>query len=263
MPRASSSGIAIEYDEAGHGEPALLCLPGWCASRHAFDALVARAATKRRVLALDWRGHGGSGPAAGDFAFDALVEDACAVIEASGARVVVPVATAHAGWVAIELRRRLHDRIPRLVLVDWIVTPAPPPFLAGLAALQDAQQYAQARERLFGMWLEGVEHDEVVRFVREDMAKYGFEMWSRAGREIAGAYARHGSPLAALSALDPPPPTLHLYAQPADPGTLQAQRAFAADHPWFHVERLDARSHFPTLEVPDQMVEPIERFARG
>ena len=148
------------------------------------------------------------------------------------------------------------------MLVDWIVTAAPPPFVAGLAALQDPVRWRAARDHLFDMWLEGVDHPAVVRFVREDMGLFAGDMWARAGREIAAAYERAGSPLDALAGLDPPPPTLHLYAQPPDAGYLEAQRAFAARHSWFQVEKLEARSHFPTLEVPDLVVDRVERFIR-
>ncbi len=93
------------------------------------------------------------------------------------------------------------------------------------------------------------------------MAGYGFDMWARAGREISKKFASTGSPVAALEHLDPPPPTLHLYAQPADPGFLEAQRQYAARHHWFGVRRLEARSHFPMFEVPTEMAGAIERFA--
>ena len=263
MREARSGAVTIRFSDVGEGEPALLCLPGWCASRAAFDDVAEKLGRGRRVLALDWRGHGRSDPAAADFGAADLVADAIAVIEESGATEVIPLATAHAGWEAIELRRRLGpDRIPKLVLVDWIVTAAPPPFLAGLAALQDAARWQAARDQLFGMWLEGVDHANVVRFVREDMGSYAGEMWARAGREIAAAYQRETSPLDALAALDPPAPTLHLYAQPPDAGYLDVQRAFAARHPWFEVEKVEARSHFPTLEVPERVVELVERFIR-
>ena len=76
-------------------------------------------------------------------------------------------------------------------------------------------------------------------------------MWARVAREIAGAFERFGSPLEAVAALDTPLATLHLYAQPADPGFLDAQRGYADAHPWFEVEHLDAASHFQVLEVPD------------
>jgi len=261
MAEARSDGITIRYDDVGHGEPAILCLPGWCSSRAKYDEFARRLAAHRRVLTLDWRGHGRSDPAPTDFGEDALVRDALAVVAASGARKIVPLSTAHAGWVAIELRRALGpERVPKLVLVDWIVTPAPPPFLGALAALQDGAQWQLVRDKLFAMWLEGVDDAGVARFVREDMGSYGFDMWARAGREIAAAYARARSPLEALAQLSPPPPTLHVYAQPADPAFLAAQRQFSATHPWFEVEHIDARSHFPTLEAPDQVIACVERF---
>jgi pimeloyl-ACP methyl ester carboxylesterase len=111
------------------------------------------------------------------------------------------------------------------------------------------------------MWLKGLDIPELVHYVREDMGSYPFEMWARAGREIGAAYGKAGSPLRALATLDPPVPVLHLYAQPGDPGYLAAQQSFAAAHPWFHVSKLEARSHFPMYEVPDEMAAAIETFA--
>src|SRR6266487_5714452 len=113
--------IAVAYDDRGSGEPALLLMPGWCAGRGVFDELTGMV-NSRRTLAMDWRGHGGSGAANGNFGTPELVDDALAVIHASGAKTIVPLATAHAGWVAIELRRRLAERIGKVILVDWIVT---------------------------------------------------------------------------------------------------------------------------------------------
>src|SRR5437764_11411838 len=126
MATARCDGLAIHYDDLGKGEPALLCLPGWCAGRAVFTALARRLSERHRVLALDWRGHGDSDAPPDDFGMAELVRDALAVIEASGAQRIVPLATSHAGWVAIELRRTLGPaRVPQLVLLDWIVTPAP------------------------------------------------------------------------------------------------------------------------------------------
>lgn len=73
----TSSGIA--YDDRGSGEPALLLLPGWCGPRTLFDPATARLESSFRTLAVDWRGHGDSKSAAGDFGFADLVEDAIAV----------------------------------------------------------------------------------------------------------------------------------------------------------------------------------------
>jgi pimeloyl-ACP methyl ester carboxylesterase len=111
-------------------------------------------------------------------------------------------------------------------------------------------------------WLHGVDNPDLTRFVREEIAAYGREMWARAAREISAAYEAEGSPLQALSRLVPAIPVLHLYSQPQDAGYLNAQQAFAAGHPWFKVRRLKARSHFPMFEVPEQMAEAIVNFAR-
>ena len=192
-----------------------------------YQALQKEAAQSGKSLeqmALDWRGHGRSETPAGDFGASDLVENALAVIAASGAQNVVPVALSHAGWVAIELRRRLGARIPKLVLLDWIILDAPPPFLGALQSLQDSTQWQHTREQLFGMWLEGVDSAELTRFICEDMGSYPFAMWARAGCEIVAAYTEAGSPLRALATLDPPVPVLHLYAQPDDPGYLSTLR---------------------------------------
>jgi pimeloyl-ACP methyl ester carboxylesterase len=260
MPDVLSHGTRLDFDDRGQGEPALLFLPGWCGSRRVFDQLVGTCARSRRILSLDWRGHGASESPAADFGASELVDDALAVISASGADRVVPVALSHAGWVAIELRRRLGNRIAGLVLLDWIITEAPPPFLAVLQGLQDPQRWHDTRDQLFSMWIHGLEIPGLSHYVRDDMGSYDQEMWSRAGREISAAYAAATSPLQALSTLTPAVPVLHLYAQPEDPGYLGAQQAFAAAHPWFEVVKLAGQSHFPMLEVPEAMAAAIEAF---
>ena len=108
-----------------------------------------------------------------------------------------------------------------------------------------------------------MDNPAVIRHVHEDFARSGYEICARAGREISASYAQWGDPLQALAQLDPPVPTLHLYAQPTDPGYLTAQETFATEHPWFTVRRVEARSHFPSVEVPEETAAAIERFVRG
>jgi pimeloyl-ACP methyl ester carboxylesterase len=260
---ATRDGVRISYDDLGQGEPALLLLPGWAHSRRVSEELAPVTATHRRTLALDWRGHGRSGPPPGDFGHADMVEDALAVVEASGAEQVVPVGQAHGNWVIVELRRRLGGRVPKLVALSWLMLGMPPAFQSALEAMQDPRRWEQARDALFAMWTERVDNPAVLRHVREDFAQSGYEIFARAGREITAEYARWGNPLQALARLEPPAPTLHVYAQPTDPGYLAAQQAFAAEHPWFSVLRLDARSHFPSLEVPEETAVAIEHFVGG
>ncbi len=258
-----STGVRIAYDDAGQGEPALLFLNGWGADRTVWRKIVPIASQYRRVLCMDWRGHGESETPAADFGASDLVADAQAVIAASGAERVVPVANAHAGWIAIELRRRLGDTIAGLALVDWIITEAPPPFLAVLEGFQDPNRWERARDTLIGMWLSGAVDPEERAYVTDHMAHVSQVMWARAGREISAAYAAAGSPLKALAALTPPVPTLHLYATPDDPNYLAVQLAFAARHPWFQVGKLDTPGHFPMFPAAENIAAAIEIFVRA
>ncbi len=260
MPFADVNGIRIVYDDRGEEEPALLFLPGWCVNRTVFANLIARISQHRRSITLDWPGHGDSDAPARNFGANELVQAAAAVIEKSSPDGVVPVALSHAGWVALELRRRLGRRIPKIVLLDWIVTEAPPPLLDALRGMQSAEQWKQTVDETLAMWLLDVANPDLTRFVQDEVGAYPQAMWARAAREIGAAYEKEGSPLQALAHLVPAIPVLHLYAQPQTDAYLTAQQAFAAGHPWFRVRRLKASSHFPMFEVPDDMAGAIEHF---
>lgn len=261
MASARADGLRIEYDDVGAGGPTLLCLTGWCSSRERFAPFVPLAARHRRVLALDWRGHGGSDPARGDFGVEEMVEDALAVVEAADVDEVVPVSASHAGWVAIELRRRLGARVPKLVFMDWLVVEPSGPYMDTIRLLQSPERWPEARDTLYRIWRNGVD-DPAIEGVLAAMARHGAGMWIRSGREIEASYARETSPLAALARLDEPPPVLHLYGQPTEDGYLQRQRDFAAAHSWFHVRRLGARTHFAMTETPAEAAAAVDDFLR-
>jgi pimeloyl-ACP methyl ester carboxylesterase len=261
--RSATTGSGVAYDDCGAGDPTLVFLPGWCGPRTLFGPLADRLADRCRTLAVDWRGHGRSAPAAGDFGFPELVDDAMEVIDDAGAQQVVPVAAAHAGWAAIELRRRLGPgRVPRIVLLDWMVLGAPPPFLEALEAMMSPPSTRSVVEQITAMWVADLDIAELSAYVASRAAVED-DMWARGARAIAAEFDIHGSPVAAIAALDAPPATLHLYAQPADPAYLDAQREYAGAHEWFHVEHLDARSHFPVFEVPDVIAHRIGAFVEG
>jgi pimeloyl-ACP methyl ester carboxylesterase len=252
--------IAV-VDDLGTGEPALLLLPGWCGDRTVFEPLLTSLGGARRVVAADLRGQGARRRESADFSAADQVEDLLALLAERGIDRVIPVTIAHAGWFALELRRRLGARrVPGVVLLDWMVLGTPPGFGDALHGLQDPKAWQQVRAALFGMWTAGVDSPAVHEYVTS-MGSYGYEHWRRAGREIHAAFDAEGSPLAALGRLEPACPTLHLYAQPADDGYLAAQEAVAREHEWYAVRRLPASSHFPMLEVPDAMAPMIEEFA--
>ena len=266
MPFADSEGIRIHYEDTGEGEPVLLGLPGWCNKQTIFAPLAERLSSEHRVLAMDWRGHGDSQASDRDFGFAENALDAAAVIEASGARSVVPIAQGQAPWAAIELHRLLGERMPKMVLSSWpVISPSGNPlasrFLGAIKALQYYERWREGTERLLTMWLNGAPAS-VESEIRNQMLEQGFEMWSRAGREILAKYALEGEPLQVLSRLSPPVSVLHVFAQPRAPEYLSAQESFAREHPWYSVHRLEGVSQFPTVEVPDETAAVIRGFIR-
>jgi pimeloyl-ACP methyl ester carboxylesterase len=256
----SNDRYSIAYDDAGEGEPALLLVPGWCESRNVFGKLAPLLQANRRVMDVDLIGHGESAAGRNDFGTLELADGIMALIESSGASRIIPVLHSHAGFLGLELRRRLGDRIVKLVLLDWIVLDPPQPFLDALAALQDPIRWKSARDQLFAMWLDREDIRDVIAHVQKDMGSFGADMWARAGREITAAYAREGTPLDALKRLEPPLDVLHLYSQPDDARYYRAQESFAAANPWFRVQRLSVPGHFPMLAAPADVARAIESF---
>src|SRR5262245_46406554 len=258
MQARTLSGLRIRYDDRGRGEPALLLLPGWCMSRAVYDRLAPVLSRWRRVLTLDWRGHGDSDPPLAEFGNAALTADARAVIAASGAESVVPVALGDAGWIALELRRLLGSRVPALVLLDWPVLEPPTALREALEELQSPVGWRSTRDRLLTGWAGGSE--EVSRFLVGQARVHGFDMWSRAARVVADSYREYRSPLQALTGLHPPVATLHLFSQAPDPGFLERQLWFSRRQSWFEVESLGGRTHFPMLEAAARTAGKIEDF---
>ncbi len=147
-------------------------------------------------------------------------------------------------------------------MIDWILTEPSQSFLAALKGMQDPYRWRITVEDIFSLWLQDVDNPRLINFVHQVMGSYGFDMWARAAREIGRAYAESVSPLSVLSLLRPPVPVLHIYAQPHDPNYHTVLQEFASSHPWFSVYRLEAHSHFPMFEVPDEMVTAIEQFIK-
>jgi pimeloyl-ACP methyl ester carboxylesterase len=266
MPYADSEGIRIYYDDRGEGEPALLCLPGWCNTHTIFTPLAEGLSADHRVLAMDWRGHGNSQASDRDFGFAEMAGDAVAVMQDSGAHSVIPIAQGQAPWAAVELHRRLGERMPKMVASSWpVISPSGNPlasrFLNAIRAVQYYERWREGAEQLLTMWLSGAPAS-VEREIREQMLRQGYETWSRAGREILAMYALKGEPLQVLSNFATPVSVLHVYSQPRAPEFLSAQESFARDHPWYSVHRLEGVSQFPTLEVPDETADVIGEFIR-
>lgn len=99
--RGFSNGLAWRGEQGGAGRP-LVLLHGWGDDHARFDAVWARLAGGRPVIALDLPGHGASAPLAGD-----PVEALSGAIEAMGLQEPAIVGEATGGLLAAALADRL------------------------------------------------------------------------------------------------------------------------------------------------------------
>ena len=116
----SADGVAIRYEGAGAGEPAVVFIHGWCCDRTHWRAQLAHFASSHQVVALDLAGHGESGKERKAWTIAALGEDVRAVVEKLGLARVVLVGHSMGGPVALEAARLLPGRVAAVVGVDTL-----------------------------------------------------------------------------------------------------------------------------------------------
>ena len=220
--------------------------------------LATRLAARHRVIRLDWRGNG---IPAGRARTSATTNwptmrwpSSRPLMSATWCRY-----QARGGWPALRLRRLLGNRVPRIILLSWMVLEPPPPFMAVFEMLEDPARWRQGLDNLLGGWLAGAS-EEVAGWTRRETGSYGFDVWSRAARAVTADYGQYGSPLRAAMELDHQPDLLHPYSQPRTAAFLAGQQAFSAANPWFSARQLDGVTHFPALEIPDATAAEIDRF---
>ena len=103
--------------EAARAETVLL-LHGLTQQSHAFDAVAARLAPRHRCVALDLRGRGESGWAAGTYAIPQYVADVLALLDALGLDAVHVLGTSLGGLIGLSLARAASRRLRSLALND-------------------------------------------------------------------------------------------------------------------------------------------------
>ncbi|MBD6620464.1 alpha/beta hydrolase [Komarekiella sp. 'clone 1'] len=257
----------LAFDDIGTGSPALLLFPGWCADRGILAALMEVESKKRRVINIDLLGHNESWCPESDFSSEDIVCETIKLVDSLNIDEFVTVSVAHAGWIAIELRRRLVHRVSKMVFLEWIIIEPPEIFFETLAKMQKPEEWQSSRDALFAAWSLG-DPNLVKPFLRF-MANYDFDMWARAGREIGKSYREFGSALRSLETLAPSPTVLNiysstqiknLYSQPDDTKYFEAQQVFANKYSWYHIYRSTAKSHLPSVEVTQEIANAIESF---
>ena len=115
-----ADGIELAWTARGEGPP-LLLVHGFTGSQADWDGVVDDlAATGRRVVTVDQRGHGQSSHAAGeaDYTFDALVADLSAFVDVLGLDDIDLLGHSMGGMVVMRYALDHQDRLASLVLMD-------------------------------------------------------------------------------------------------------------------------------------------------
>jgi pimeloyl-ACP methyl ester carboxylesterase len=129
-------GRPLRVHEWGSGPASVILLHSLAGHSHWWDWAAPLLATRGRVVALDFRGHGGSAwtePAAYDF--DDYVADVRAVLERLAARAPLLIGHSMGGYIAARVAARHPDHVGALVIADM---------LTGWSAEMDARARAQA-----------------------------------------------------------------------------------------------------------------------
>lgn len=137
---ADARGLAVHYDVHGDlrsGETPLLVLHGAYMSADAMAPFVERFARSRPVIAVDLRGHGRTGDADGPITYEAMADDAAAVLDAAGVRQADVFGYSMGGSAAFQMAIRHPEKVARLVSVSagTRLDAAYPEVLAGIAQI--------------------------------------------------------------------------------------------------------------------------------
>jgi pimeloyl-ACP methyl ester carboxylesterase len=116
---AISDGIQIHYEADGAGSPPLVFVHGWCCDTRYFAKQFEHFKADHRVVSLDLRGHGESGP--GPISIETFADDVAAVAQADGATRPIIVGHSMGAVIALEVATRHPGLAAGVVLVD----PAP------------------------------------------------------------------------------------------------------------------------------------------
>ncbi len=109
-------------DWGTEGKPAMICMHGHTGQAHIWDEFALAMSPHYHVLAVDQRGHGGSGWAVDGYARDRFVEDLAALIDRLELKRVTLVGLSMGGWNALlyaaERAGMADVTVDRIIIVD-------------------------------------------------------------------------------------------------------------------------------------------------
>jgi 3-oxoadipate enol-lactonase len=117
MPSIMLDGIELHYELAGAGPPIVLTHSFLC-DGSMFREQVGPLSLSHRVINIDIRGHGRSGPSESPFTIYDLADDVLAVLDAEGVASAIWMGLSIGGFLSIRAALRHPERVRALVLLD-------------------------------------------------------------------------------------------------------------------------------------------------
>lgn len=114
----SPDGVAIRYDVAGSGVPALVFVHGWSCDRTYWADQMRAFAARHRVVAIDLAGHGESESGRESWTIASFGGDVSSVVVHLDLDEVVLIGHSVGGDIVVEAALALGDRVRGLVWVD-------------------------------------------------------------------------------------------------------------------------------------------------
>lgn len=223
MPYAKRDGVSLHYEHAGHGDPPVVFLHGWCCDYTFFQPRFDHFRASHAVAALDPRRCGSSDRPENGYDIPTLADDVAWLCHDAGIAGPVVVGLSLGGMIAIGLAAQLEG--PDGEAVRWA-------FVQGLfLATDDADRKRRILEIMCSVPL------------------------SVAAKVIRGVVTWNG--VGALSLCHAP--LLVLLTQPwgsNDPARLLALR------PDLQIGVTVGTGHFHQLEAPEQVTPMIDRFVQ-
>lgn len=242
-------GLRIAYEDVGHGSPAVVLIHGAFGNRSHYAAQIEHLARRRRVLAVDLRGHGESDVPREGFRLRDYAEDTLAVCEAAG----------------LDRYMLCGHSMP----VALIAASLKPERVAGVALLDGTILFPESlRSQALASLVPALEGEGRVRAMQDYLVGRGISPYDSASlkarvmAEIADAPAGIAAPLIRdvmtsdfSQLLTGAYPLLYVHARaPVDLMRLRELR------PDVLLGSVVGSGHWMMLEVPDQINAMLDRF---
>lgn len=251
MQKLLRDGVALVYEEYGHGNPPMLMVHGWCCDHTNFAPQVEHFRHNYRVVTVDLRGHGESDKPDQDYTMATFVDDLAWLCKQLEIKKPVVIGHSLGGIVATHLAAQ-HPELPSAVIaVDSPILPSQEQ-LEGFASLAERLRgpayLDAASDFVNGLFLPTDDQQRKARIV---------ESIIYAPQHVMASIMEQVSSLDCASVLSASKVPLLLISAGRTVQDVNRLREFC---PQLVFGQTVGAGHFNHLEVPDQVNAMIERF---